>query len=66
MFEFKPKYLFLLSADTFGYRFEYAIFTEDVFKSISSNNNYEYQSHINTSTLNKNTLSWYSSDDATI
>ena len=64
MFEFEPKYLFLLSVDTSQYRFEYAVFINNVFKSVTSNNNYDYSSHINTSTLNKNVLSWYSLEDA--
>ena len=61
-----PKYLFLFSAATSGYHFEQAFFADDVFKSIVSNNSYEYQTYINTSTLNQNTLSWYSPYDATI
>ena len=66
MFEFEPKYLFLFSVDTSRYRFEYAVFINNVFKSVTSNNNYDYSSHINTSTLNKNVLSWYSLEDTMI
>ena len=56
--------MFLFSDIESGYRFEIAFFTQNILKSIVSDNNYTFISHINITSLTKNVLSWYSTFDA--